>query len=224
MPARYQFSKQPQWRLKGQWTHRNDWSKHFQQGFVEDVWRLDVRFLTGFFDCASNTLHDIGEKCGLACGDKPFHVTFSATDGIAIHPNYTFALGAHDPQHPVYRTANREDLNQDAVAMPSWMYPDNNEGSHWMTWFTDFMRDEVPTWGKAPMCEPQSRLTLKDAAREVLRHRENLRLSGKAADDEGEEPPPDPNEKARNEHLENKRKAHLMEGWRAHLMAIQMDC
>ena len=213
VPARYQFSKQPQWGTSGPqwWPHRNDWSKYFQERFVEDVWRFDVRFLTGFFDCNTNTLHHVGEKCGLACGDKPFHVTFSATDGIATHPNYTFALGAHDPQHPVYRTADLVDLNQEAVSMPDWMYPEGHEGSHWQTWFCKFKQVEVPTWGTAPMCEPQSRHTLKDAARRVLRHRENLRLSGKAADDEGEEPPPDPNEKARNEHLENKRKAHLME-------------
>ena len=170
-----------------------------------------MRFLTGFFDCAPNTLHDIGEKCGLACGDKPFHVTFSATDGIATHPNYTFALGAHDPQHPVYRTVNREDLNQEAVSMPDWMYPEGNEGSHWKTWFTNFRRDEVPTWGTAPMCEPQLRLQLKDAARQVLRHRELRRPSGETPDDEGEDPPPDPNEKARNEHLAKKREARLME-------------
>ena len=212
VPARYQFSAEPQSRLNGQWAHTSDWSEVFQQEFVDDVWRFDVRFLTGFFDCRPNTLQNVGERCGLACGDKPFHVSLIADGSIATHPNYTFALGAHDPQHPVYRTANREDLlNQEAAAMPSWMYPDNNEGSHWMTWFTDFMRDEVPTWGKAPMCEPQSRLTLKSAAREVFRHRENLRRSGKTADDEGEEPPPDPIEQARNKHLAAKRKAHVMD-------------
>ena len=45
-----------------------------------------------------------------------------------------------------------------------------------------------------------------------MRHREELRRSGKTADDEAEKPPPDLNEKARNEHLQNKRKAHVMEG------------
>ena len=45
-----------------------------------------------------------------------------------------------------------------------------------------------------------------------MRHREELRLNGKTADDEAEKTPPDPNEKARNEHRQHKRKAHLMEG------------
>ena len=186
MPARYQFPTQPQWRLKGQWTNGNDGSERFQREFVEDVWRLDVRFLAGFFDCNTSTLRDIGEKCGLACGDKPFHVTFQANDGIATRPNYTFALGAHDPQHPVYRTRDLQDLNQEAAAMPDWMYLEGNEASPWQTWFTSFRQDEVPTRGTAPMCEPQLRHALKDAARWVLRRREHLRLSGKTADDEGE--------------------------------------
>ena len=95
--------------------------------------------------------------------------------------------------------------------MPDWMYPDGKEGSHWKTWFTNFRQDEVLTWGTAPMCEPQLRLQLKDAARQVLRHRELRRPSGKTPDDEGEDPPPDPNEKARNEHLAKKREARLME-------------
>ena len=209
VPARYQFSKETQWRLNGKWTHDNDWSTNFQEDLVDDVWRLKVRFLTGFFDCAPKTIRYIGEKCGLSHGDKPFHVTFHTDDGIAIHPNFMFVLGAHDPQHPVYRGVHG-DLDQDAVSMPHWLYPQDAD-SQWKTWFNKFKKGEVPTWGTAPMCEPQLRLQLKDAARQVLRHRELRRPSGKTPDDEGEDPPPDPNETARNEHLARKREARWME-------------
>ena len=201
VPARYQLPTQPQSRLQGDCP---DWSDSFWKSVVKDVWDFDVRFLTGFFDCEERTLERLGEEIGLQLGDKPFHVTFRTDQGLVNHPNYTFALGAHSPQHPVYADGGREqdaglDLEQGAVNLPGWLRP--GARGFWKTLLQHYMRNDVPTWGSPLLTVPQLRHKVKEQARMVLKHREDAR----------QELPQDPAEVLRNEHVARKRKAWLKE-------------
>ena len=185
---------------------------------MQDVWDFDVRFLTGFFDCKQRTLENIGEKIGLGFGDKPFHISFRTEDGLNNRPNYTFVLGAHSPQHPVYRDEDRDHgwfLGQEALDLPWWMHPDESSNTgFWTSRFQDYMRNDVPTWGSSQMAVPQWRHKVREQARLVLGQRAHLQKQKrwKAAEDERQELPADPYEALRNEHLTRKRKAWLREG------------
>ena len=202
VPARYQVPTQPQSRLQGD---SPDWSDSFCKSVVEDVWNYDVRLLTGFFDCEERTLERLGEEIGLHLGDKPFHVTFRTEAGLVNHPNYTFALGAHSPQHPVYADGGRDgdaglDMEQAAARLPGWLRP--GARGFWKTWLQRYMRrNDVPTWGNPLLTVPQLRHQVKDQARLLLKYRQDAR----------QELPPDPAEVLRNEHVARLRKAWLKE-------------